>query len=88
MLEHSRTIGFLTGAESRTMNSAHVTSVMLLARPFQRDEQFDFGKQTITQEIQVMRSVMSYPEVDPSLQDLSTVMLKERLCPPPPEVKH
>ncbi|XP_023329507.1 atypical kinase COQ8B, mitochondrial isoform X2 [Eurytemora carolleeae] len=70
VLKWSREIGFLTGSESKAMNEAHVNSVMLLAVPFHNDAIFDFGKQTITQEI----------------QELSGVMLKERLCPPPPEV--
>jgi len=70
VLEHSREVGFLTGFESKAMNDAHVESVMLLARPFHEDKNFNFGKQTITSEIQA----------------LSGVMLRERLCPPPPEV--
>jgi hypothetical protein len=35
------------------MNESHVNSVLLLAAPFHQDVEFDFGKQTITQEIQV-----------------------------------
>lgn len=70
VLEYSRELGFLTGSESKAMNSAHVESVMLLAKPFHKDQKFDFGKQTITSEI----------------QELTGVMLRERLCPPPPEV--
>ena len=70
VLEHSRELGFLTGAESKTMNEAHVESVMLLARPFHRQGAFCFASQTITAEIQA----------------LSSVMLRERLVPPPPEV--
>ena len=52
------------------MNDAHVDSVMLLAVPFHENKVYNFGQQRITHEI----------------QDLSAVMLKERLCPPPPEV--
>jgi len=70
VLKYSREIGFLTGNESKIMNDAHIESVMLLAVPFHENKPFDFGKQRITHEI----------------QDLSAVMLKERLCPPPPEV--
>ena len=70
VLEYSREIGFLTGYESRTMNEAHVDSVMLLARPFHENVKFSFGEQTITQEI----------------QEKTGVMIRERLCPPPPEV--
>ena len=32
VLQHSRQLGFLTGAESTAMNQAHVESVMLLAQ--------------------------------------------------------
>ena len=70
VLEHSRALGFLTGAESRAMEEAHVQSVLLLARPFHREGSFCFASQTITAEIQA----------------LSSVMLRERLVPPPPEV--
>ena len=70
VLEYSRELGFLTGYESKTMNEAHVDSVMLLARPFHENRKFSFGDQTITQEI----------------QELSGVMIRERLCPPPTEV--
>jgi hypothetical protein len=38
------------------MNESHVDSVMLLAVPFHQDADFDFGKQTITQDIQVFLS--------------------------------
>ena len=70
VLEYSREVGFLTGFESKAMNEAHVESVMLLARPFHENKNFNFGNQTITSEIQA----------------LSGTMLRERLCPPPPEV--
>jgi aarF domain-containing kinase len=43
---------------------------MLLAKPFHLDSDFNFGQQTITRDIQA----------------LSGLMLRERLCPPPPEV--
>eukprot|EP00092_Neocalanus_flemingeri_P024897 GFUD01027001.1.p1 GENE.GFUD01027001.1~~GFUD01027001.1.p1 ORF type:complete len:376 (-),score=74.43 GFUD01027001.1:111-1238(-) len=70
VLKFSRDLGFLTGYESQVMNDAHVDSVMLLAVPFHENSPYNFGQQRITRDI----------------QDLSTVMLKERLCPPPPEV--
>jgi len=70
VLKYSQKIGFLTGYESKLMNDAHVDSVMLLAVPFHKNGAYDFGKQTITHDI----------------QELSGVMLKHRLCPPPPEV--
>jgi hypothetical protein len=37
----------------QVMNESHVDSVLLLAVPFHQDADFDFGKQTITQDIQV-----------------------------------
>jgi hypothetical protein len=40
------------------MNEAHVNSVLLLAVPFHEDADFDFGKQTITQEIQVSTEIV------------------------------
>ena len=60
----------VAGNESKVMNEAHVDSVMLLAVPFHENKVFNFGSQKITHEI----------------QELSSIMLKERLCPPPPEV--
>ena len=70
VLKYSREVGFLTGYESQVMNDAHVDSVMLLAVPFHENKRYNFGDQTITREI----------------QDKTSVMLKERLCPPPQEV--
>ena len=70
VLEHSRTVGFLTGAESRAMTEAHVESVMILGECFREDRPFDFGSQKTTAR----------------MQELVPVMLRERLCPPPPEV--
>ena len=60
VLKWSKEIGFLTGSESKVMNEAHVNSVMLLAVPFHKDAIFDFGKQTITQEIQVAWDFLYY----------------------------
>lgn len=70
VMEHSRTCGFLTGSESRAMNEAHVESVMILGECFREDRDFDFGRQKTTQR----------------MQELVPVMMRERLCPPPPEV--
>ena len=41
----------------QVMNEAHVDSVLLLAVPFHEDAGFNFGQQTITQEIQVRVSI-------------------------------
>jgi hypothetical protein len=41
------------------MNESHVDSVLLLAVPFHQDADFDFGKQTITQDIQVVLSAIN-----------------------------
>ncbi|TRY67370.1 hypothetical protein TCAL_12094 [Tigriopus californicus] len=70
ILEYSRNIGFLTGYEAQVMNDAHVESVMILGQCFRENAEFDFGKQKTTHR----------------MQDLVPVMLKNRLCPPPPEV--
>ena len=60
----------MTGYESNVMNDAHVESVMILAEAFRENRPFDFGTQKTT-----MR-----------MQELVPVMLKNRLCAPPPEV--
>jgi len=52
------------------MNDAHVESVMILGECFREDAPFDFGRQRTTKR----------------MQELVPVMLKHRLCPPPPEV--
>ena len=52
------------------MNDAHVESVMILAEAFRENKPFDFGTQQTT-----LR-----------MQELVPVMLKHRLCAPPPEV--
>jgi len=70
VLEYSVKVGFLTGYESKVMNDAHVESVMILAEAFREDKPFHFGTQKTT-----MR-----------MQELVPVMLKHRLCAPPPEV--
>merc|ERR1712059_19510 len=70
ILKYSREIGFLTDYDSKVMNEAHIDSVMLLAAPFHENKTYNFGNQSITHDI----------------QDLTSIMLRERLCPPPPEV--
>lgn len=66
-------LGYLTGHESRTMEDAHIASVMTLAEPFLQgasvDEPYDFKNQTITDRV----------------RGLIPVMIKERLAPPPEE---
>jgi aarF domain-containing kinase len=71
VLKYSKTLGFLTGYESKIMNDAHVESVMLLAKPFRQNSEFDFGKNQ---------------ETTSRLQELAKIMLQNRLCPPPSEV--
>lgn len=70
VLEYSRAVGFLTGHEAEVMNEAHVDSVMILGQCFREDAPYDFGRQRTTQR----------------MQELVPVMLRHRLCPPPPEV--
>ncbi|CDO92041.1 unnamed protein product [Kluyveromyces dobzhanskii CBS 2104] len=69
--ETSVDLGYLTGLESAAMVDAHVDSVMTLGEPFSVDPEtyFDFSKQTVSDRV---RSNI-------------TVMLNERLCPPPEE---
>ena len=70
VLENSIKLGFLTGYENNDMNEAHVTSVMILSEAFREDRLYNFATQNAT-----LR-----------MQELVPVMLKNRLCPPPPEV--
>lgn len=69
--ETSVELGYLTGLESTAMVDAHVESVMTLGEPFSGDPEksFDFANQTVSDRV---RSKI-------------TVMLNERLCPPPEE---
>ena len=71
ILHWSHELGFLTGAESRTMLDAHVSAAVLVGSPFDASAQpFHFGKQDISKRIAA---------------DVST-MLKERLTPPREEI--
>lgn len=47
VLNLSRTMGFLTGYETKQMEEAHVTAVMTLGEPFRFKGDFDFGHQVI-----------------------------------------
>uniref|UniRef100_A0A8C9RWD6 Atypical kinase COQ8A, mitochondrial n=3 Tax=Scleropages formosus TaxID=113540 RepID=A0A8C9RWD6_SCLFO len=60
---------FLTGYESKVMESAHVDAVMILGEAFASDKPFDFSSQSTTERI----------------HGLIPVMLKHRLTPPPEE---
>jgi len=51
VLEASKRLGFLTGAESKLMLDAHSTAVMTVGEPFVRSEPFDFSTQTMTKSI-------------------------------------
>ncbi|KAL9122227.1 MAG: hypothetical protein Q9187_001218 [Circinaria calcarea] len=69
--ELSIQLGYLTGYESQTMLSAHISSMLTLAEPF-RDSSpdvYDFQDQTITERV----------------KGLIPVMIRERLSPPPEE---
>ena len=70
VLDYSVKTGFLTGYESKIMSDAHIESVMILAEAFREDKPFNFGTQQTTHR----------------MQELVPVMLKHRLCAPPPEV--
>lgn len=67
----SQELGYLTGLESQAMVDAHVDSVLTLGEPFcgPPDQAFSFKDQTVSDRI---RSNIS-------------LMLNERLCPPPEE---
>ncbi|XP_062584284.1 atypical kinase COQ8B, mitochondrial-like [Saccostrea cucullata] len=61
--------GFLTGYETKTMETAHIDAVMILGEAMAKDEKFDFGTQSATMRI----------------FNLVPVMAKHRLTPPPHE---
>lgn len=67
--EHSQTLGYLLGLESQQMVDAHVDSVLVLGEPFAQPGLFDFKNQTVTDRIRGNISVM----------------ISERLTPPPEE---
>lgn len=69
VLTWSRHLKFLTGYETKAMETAHSDAVLILGEAFQRDEPFDFGQQETTRRI----------------NELVPVMLKHRLTPPPDE---
>ena len=70
VLENSVKLGFLTGYENNEMNEAHVNSVMILSEPFRENKAYNFSTTNAT-----LR-----------MQELVPIMLKNRLCPPPPEI--
>ncbi|KAI8964001.1 ABC1-domain-containing protein [Daldinia sp. FL1419] len=71
IVELSRSLGYLTGHESKTMLDAHVTSILTLAEPFLQSapQVYDFSDQTITERVKA----------------LIPTMIRERLSPPPEE---
>ncbi|XP_066141380.1 atypical kinase COQ8B, mitochondrial [Euwallacea fornicatus] len=70
VLKISKQLGFLTGYESKIMETAHVDAVMILGEVFRSEGAYDFAHQDLTARI----------------QDLAQIMLMHRLCPPPEEV--
>lgn len=72
-IAHSRALGYLTGAESDTMTSAHVRSLTLLATPFRERGLFAFGRGS------------EWMGITREIRELIPVMLRERLTPPPRE---
>lgn len=71
VLRLSRTMGFLTGYESKVMEEAHVNTVMILSEVFsEKTGEFDFGGQDTTKRI----------------TELVPTILNHRLCPPPEEI--
>ncbi|KAJ1822876.1 hypothetical protein LPJ56_000507 [Coemansia sp. RSA 2599] len=65
----STELGFLTGYEADVMTQAHVDSVLEIGKPFAASGIYDFGKQTVSDNV---RSAIP-------------VMLRHRLTPPPDE---
>lgn len=70
VLEMSKKMNFLTGYETKAMEEAHVTAVMVLGEIFRHRGEFDFGLQNTTQQI----------------AKLVPTMIAHRLCPPPEEI--
>jgi len=70
MLEYSRSIGFLTGYETKIMEDAHCDSIECLGDVLVSKEPYDFAKQNVTRRI----------------KELIPVMLQHRLTSPPEEV--
>jgi aarF domain-containing kinase len=65
-------LGYLTGAESQAMLTAHVDSILTLAEPFdasRTSDHYDFRNQTITDRV----------------REKIGLMVRERLAPPPEE---
>ncbi|XP_074662126.1 atypical kinase COQ8B, mitochondrial-like [Tubulanus polymorphus] len=65
----SQEMGFLTGYESKVMESAHVDAVMILGEAFSHNGMFDFGTQSTASRI----------------NKLIPIMLRHRLVAPPEE---
>ena len=69
IMKWSRTIGFLTGYETKVLENAHLDSVLILGETLASAKPYDFSKQDITRRIRT----------------LIPVMLENRLKPPPEE---
>lgn len=67
--DYSLKLGYLTGLESPAMKAAHVDSIMVLAEPFSNEGAYDFKTQTVTDRV----------------RNNISLMLRERLSPPPEE---
>ncbi|KAJ2228072.1 hypothetical protein IWW45_006760 [Coemansia sp. RSA 485] len=65
----STELGFLTGYEADVMTQAHINSVLEIGKPFAANGIYDFGNQTVSDNV---RSAIP-------------VMLRHRLTPPPDE---
>lgn len=69
ILHWSKESGFLTGFESKALEKAHIDAVLTLGEPFREKGEYDFSKQDITVR----------------LKSLLSVILRDRLKPPPRE---
>ena len=66
---YSLKLGYLTGLESPAMLEAHIDSILVLGEPFATEGGYDFRDQTVTDRV----------------RENISVMLNERLTPPPEE---
>jgi aarF domain-containing kinase len=58
IIKWSRELKFLTGYETKIMEDAHAEAVLVLGEAFQKDAEFDFGKQHTTKRINDLVPVM------------------------------